>query len=104
MGNVKLLYEHNNYFINLRAIYRSKWAVSDKDGNGLYNSNDEFASGYVQLNISAGKQFNNGFRIQAGMDNMGNYIDVNNLPNLPGKTFYATIGYNFSKHKNKNLR
>ena len=102
MGNIKILYEHNNYFINTRAIYRSKWAVSDKDGNGVYNSNDEFASGYIQLNISAGKQFKNGFRIQAGMDNIGNYIDVNNLPNLPGKTFYATIGYNFFKNKNKN--
>jgi outer membrane receptor for ferrienterochelin and colicins len=100
MGNMKLLYEKNNYFINLRAIYRGKWAVSDKDGNGLYNDNDEFADGYVQLNLSAGKQFKNGFRLQAGSDNISNYEDVNNLPNLIGRTFYFLVGYNFSKHKN----
>jgi outer membrane receptor for ferrienterochelin and colicins len=99
MGNIKLLYEQNNYFINIRALYRSKWAISDKDGNGLYNTNDEFASGYVQLNISAGKQFKNGIRIQAGTDNLNDYTDINNLPNLPGRTFYATIAYNFSKYK-----
>lgn len=100
MGNVKLLYESNGYFINLRAIYRGKWAVTDKDGNGVYNDNDEFANGYVQLNVSAGKQFNNGFRLQAGTDNVSNYVDANNLPNLAGRTFYFLIGYNFSKHKN----
>ena len=99
MGNIKFLYEQNNYFINIRALYRSKWAISDKDGNGLYNTNDEFASGYVQLNISAGKQFKNGIRIQAGTDNLNDYTDINNLPNLPGRTFYATITYNFSKYK-----
>jgi outer membrane receptor for ferrienterochelin and colicins len=99
MGNIKLLYEKNNCFINMRALYRSKWAVSDKDGNGLYNSNDEFASGYTQLNISVGKQFKNGIRIQVGTDNLSNYTDINNLPNLPGRTFYTSIAYNFSKYK-----
>jgi outer membrane receptor for ferrienterochelin and colicins len=100
MGNMKLLYENNAFFINLRAIYRGKWAVSDKDGNGLYNDNDEFADGYVQLNLSVGKQLKNGFRLQAGSDNISNYEDVNNLPNLTGRTFYFLVGYNFSKHKN----
>jgi len=100
MGNIKLLYEGNGFFVNIRAIYRGKWAVSDKDGNGVYNDNDEFADGYVQLNVSAGKQLKNGFRLQAGTDNVSNYVDANNLPNLSGRTFYFLIGYNFLKHKN----
>jgi len=28
-----------------------------------------------------------------GCDNITNYIDAANLPNLPGRTFYATIKY-----------
>ncbi len=99
MANIKLLYEKNNYFYNLRAIYRSKWAVNDKDGNGVYNTNDEFAAGFVQLNFSAGKQFNNGFSMQAGCDNIFNYADANNLPNMIGRNFYITINYQFTKTK-----
>lgn len=99
MANVKLLYEKNNFFINLRTLYRSKWAVADRDGNGLYNTNDEFANGYAQINIAIGKTLNNGFKVMIGSDNITNYTDVNNLPNLPGRTFYTSISYNFLHKK-----
>ncbi|MFY7963430.1 MAG: TonB-dependent receptor plug domain-containing protein [Chitinophagaceae bacterium] len=101
MANIKLLYEKNNYFINTRAIYRSKWAVSDKDGNGVYNTNDEFAAGFVQFNVTLGKQFNNGFSLQTGCDNIFNYADANNLPNMIGRNFYITINYQFKNKKSK---
>ena len=100
MANFKLSYENENYFTNLRVIYRSKWAVNDKDGNGLYNSNDGFANAFAQINIAAGKQFNKQFRAQIGCDNIGNYIDMANLPNLAGRTFYTTLSYQFNQ-KNK---
>jgi outer membrane receptor for ferrienterochelin and colicins len=100
MANFKLTYENENYFTNLRIIYRSKWAVSDKDGNGLYDSNDGFANAFAQINIAAGKQINKQFRLQIGCDNVINYIDIANLPNLPGRTFYSTLSYQFLK-KNK---
>lgn len=97
MANLKLLYEHKNLFANARAIYRSKWAVSDKDGNGLYNTNDEFASGFIQLNLSIGYQFKKFVSLQAGTDNLGNYTDPMNLPNLPGRTFYITVQFKTTK-------
>jgi outer membrane receptor for ferrienterochelin and colicins len=100
MANFKLSYENENYFTNLRVIYRSKWAVNDKDGNGLYNTNDGFANAFAQINIAAGKQFNKQFRAQIGCDNIGNYIDMANLPNLAGRTFYTTLSYQFNQ-KNK---
>ncbi len=101
MMNVKLSYERNNFFINVRNIYRSKWAVVDKDGNGLYNSNDEFADGYVQVNSSLGKYFNNGFTIQGGCDNILNYNDPVNLPNMAGRAFYISINYQLTNKKSK---
>jgi outer membrane receptor for ferrienterochelin and colicins len=100
MANFKLTYENENFFTNLRIIYRSKWAVSDKDGNGLYNSNDGFANAFAQINIAAGKQINKQFRLQIGCDNVSNYIDIANLPNLAGRTFYTTLSYQFYQ-KNK---
>jgi outer membrane receptor for ferrienterochelin and colicins len=101
MWNGRLQYENSttNWFGNIRAIYRSKWAVNDRDGNGLYNDQDEFASGYLLLNTSAGKTFFNRLKLQAGIDNILNYTDVINLPNMPGRVFYGLITYTFIKTK-----
>ncbi len=97
MGNLKILYQSKTFFINARAIYRSKWAVNDKDGNGVFNKNDEFANGFVQLNLSMGNDFNNGIGVQVGCDNLSNYTDAMNLPNLPGRIFFVTLKYQLKK-------
>lgn len=95
MANIKLQYDHQNFFANTRALYRSRWATTDIDGNGIFNTNDAFAKGYIQLNMSVGQGFDNGLSVQTGIDNVLNYTDVLNLPNLPGRTFYLSISYNF---------
>ncbi|MDP1844602.1 MAG: TonB-dependent receptor, partial [Sediminibacterium sp.] len=90
-----------NFFANLRFNYRSKWAVTDIDGNGLFNTNDEFAKGFVQVNTAVGKTFNTSLRLQFGCDNLFDYTDINNLPNFPGRRFYTSIAYNFLHKKIK---
>ena len=95
MANIKLQYDHQQFLANARALYRSRWATTDTDGNGIFNTNDAFAKGYIQLNMAAGKSFTNGVAVQAGIDNLLNYTDVLNLPNLPGRTFYLSVSYNF---------
>lgn len=99
MINMRLQYEADKWFSNIRAIYRSKWAVTDKDGNGIYNNQDEFASGYWMLNTSAGKTISGHVRLQVGIDNLLNYTDVSNLPNMPGRVFYGSFNYSFLKNK-----
>lgn len=101
MANLKLQYDHQQFFANARALYRSRWATTDTDGNGIFNTNDAFAKGYIQLNMAAGKGFTNGVAVQAGIDNLLNYTDVLNLPNLPGRTFYLSVSYNFLNKKPK---
>ncbi len=102
MATLKLIYEaaQQKWFANIRAIYRSKWVVFDKDGNGVYNKQDEFADGFVQLNSSVGMNLKKGFRVQLGADNILNHVDADNLPNAPGRTFFTTIAYSINK-KNK---
>lgn len=94
----KLNYENEKgFFFNIRAIYRSKWAVANTNGNEVYDNGDQFGKGYITINSSLGKSYNNGLSIQLGTDNINNYLDGINLPNLPGKTFYAVLKYSINK-------
>jgi outer membrane receptor for ferrienterochelin and colicins len=102
MGNIKVYYENKQgWFANIRTLYRSGWGVSDTDGNLYLNRGDQFAHDFIQCNISAGRSFANGLYLQAGSDNILNYKDTQYLPNVPGRTWYATIGFSFT-HSNKN--
>ncbi|MCX6209458.1 MAG: TonB-dependent receptor [Bacteroidetes bacterium] len=93
-ANFKLQYEKNNFYCNARVMYHSRWAVADKDGNGVYNTNDEFASGYLQLNLTAGYNFKKHYTMQVGCNNITNYSDFNYLPTLMGRNFFISINYN----------
>jgi outer membrane receptor for ferrienterochelin and colicins len=88
------------YYLNARAIYRSRWAVNNNNGNEVFDNGDVFASGYMVFNTAAGKAFKNGLSVQTGVDNISNYIDAANLPNLPGRTMFLSLKYqiqNFNK-------
>jgi len=89
------------YYLNARAIYRSRWAVNNNNGNEVFDDGDVFASGYVAINSATGKTFKNGLTTQAGVDNITNYIDAANLPNLPGRTFYMSIKYQIQNRTKK---
>jgi outer membrane receptor for ferrienterochelin and colicins len=100
MANLKFTYENEkNFFTTARFIYRSRWAVANSDGNGVYNTHDEFAKGFLLINLSAGKEFQNGIRLNAGMDNIFNYQDKNYLPNLGGRTIYLGAQFKLLKSK-----
>lgn len=97
-AQIKLNYNnHNGFFANIRMLYRSKWAVNNTNGNEVFDKGDEFASGYISLHTSIGKTYQSGFSLQIGCDNITNYNDPLNLPNLPGRTFFATIKYQIFK-------
>ncbi|HKB46016.1 MAG TPA: hypothetical protein VKC90_16585, partial [Chitinophagaceae bacterium] len=66
------------------------------DGNGVINRSDEFAKGFLQVNIYSAKMIK-AFRLQAGIDNLFNYKDISNLPAQPGIQPYISISYSFIK-------
>jgi outer membrane receptor for ferrienterochelin and colicins len=94
IANFKLQYEQDKFYINLRTIYHSRWAVNDKDGNGVYNTNDEFASEYLQFNATAGYYFKKSYSIQIGCNNITNYKDFTNLPSLMERNYFISFHYN----------
>lgn len=95
-ANLKLTYENTTgVFATTRLIYRSRWGTNDLDGNGLINRSDEYAKGYIQLNISAGFAINKKFRIMGGIDNLLDYKDIQFLPGNPGRVGYIDMQLNF---------
>src|SRR6185503_19767289 len=98
----KLFYDNTvtGWSGSFRAIYRSRWGSYDKEGNGVINRSDEFAKGFVMLNIAAAKTIDH-FKIQAGIDNLLNYKDVLNLPAQPGIHPYISLAYSFINNNHK---
>ncbi|NBO57222.1 MAG: TonB-dependent receptor, partial [Actinobacteria bacterium] len=93
-SQLKLQYQTaNERFVYLRLIYRSRWTVANSNGNGVYDVQDEYANGFMQVNLSGGLPLRKNIQLQAGIDNLLNYQDVNNLPNLPGRNIYLTLNW-----------
>lgn len=81
--------------LNLRLLYRSKFAQFDTNGNGLIDTYDtSFIDGYVTVNIAASKLFYEDFTLQVGANNLLNYTDAN-IPTLPGIQGYVKLNYQF---------
>jgi outer membrane receptor for ferrienterochelin and colicins len=81
--------------INLRLLYRSKYAQFDTNGNGLIDSYDtSFIDGFVTANVAASKTFYTDFTLQVGANNLLDYTD-NNIPTLPGIQGYIKLNYQF---------
>jgi outer membrane receptor for ferrienterochelin and colicins len=99
MANLKFFYNPANekWFATARAMYRSGWGTTDLDGNGIINRDDEFASGFVQVNISGGYTLMPGLRLMAGIDNLFDYKDEVNMPGLPGINPYMSISADLGK-------
>lgn len=96
-ANFKVFYEIPKIKanVNLRLLYRSKYAQFDTNGNGLIDTYDtSFIDGYVTTNIAANKTFYKDFNLQIGANNLFDYTD-NNIPTLPGIQGYVKLNYQF---------
>jgi outer membrane receptor for ferrienterochelin and colicins len=81
--------------INLRLLYRSKYAQFDTNGNDLIDTFDNsFVDGFVTANIAASKTFFKDFNLQVGANNLLDYTD-DNIPTLPGIQGYIKLNYQF---------
>jgi outer membrane receptor for ferrienterochelin and colicins len=102
MANLKLVYDNpvSGWFGSIRGNWRNHWGTYDTDGNGIINRNSEYADGFLMLNLSLGKSWGKNWRTQAGVDNLLNYKDIDNLPNMPGINWHMQLSWNFI-HNNK---
>jgi len=111
-GSFKIFYHNREKGLDatLRIIYRGKFglggidgniqgetvAPSDRNNNGVLDDYDQFVNGYALVNTSVAKTIAS-FRFQFGIDNLFNYTDPINVPNLPGRLIYLSAGYTIKK-------
>jgi outer membrane receptor for ferrienterochelin and colicins len=102
MANARLFWDHtpSGWMASLRAIYRSRWGVIDRDGNGFANRPDEFAEGMLHVNMTVSKRIKENWMVQFGVNNLLNQTNAMFMPNMPGTNWFTTLTYTF-KHKNK---
>ena len=105
-ANGKILYENiaNGYDAYLRAIYRGKFGFMDVNGNNIIDDNREMTPGYWLLNMASSKSISKAFRVQIGIEDILNYTNALQLPNIAGRTFFININYSIQHNsKNQNL-
>lgn len=94
MANAKIFYENNLWSRSLRTLFIGRWGTYDKEGNGVINRDDEFAPGYLLVNLAIAKKIKS-LRVQAGIDNILNYRDKASLPGEPGVQPYISLSWSF---------
>ncbi|PKB17532.1 TonB-dependent siderophore receptor [Flavobacterium sp. 5] len=81
--------------INLRVLYRSKYGLYDTNGNQILDKYDTFVSDYFITNLAASKDITDKLVFQVGANNLLDYTDPSQIPNLSGRQLFARIQYNF---------
>lgn len=80
--NFKAFYEIPEWDANanLRVVYRSRFGLTDRNGNDLLDELDNsFVNGYALVNLSFGKTFYKHYQIQLGANNLLNFQGNNPL-------------------------
>lgn len=99
-GNLKLNYQEpiTGTDLAFRAIYRGRFGFADRNGNLILDDPNEYAKGWVSLNLTLSKTLNNGLFLEAGSINMLNTATPAQ-PNNPGRTFFLGVNIPILKPK-----
>ena len=81
--------------INARVFYRSKYGIFDSNNNAILDKYDEFVKGYFLTNLTINKDFKYHFSVQLGVNNLFDYKDERNIPNVSGRQLFTRIQYQF---------
>jgi outer membrane receptor for ferrienterochelin and colicins len=81
--------------ISLRIFYRSKYGMYDTNGNQILDKYDTFVDDYFLTNLSASKIITDKLVFQIGANNLFDYKNPSQIPNLFGRQLFARIQYNF---------
>jgi len=71
------------------------------DGNGLFNTNDAKATGFIQVNATVGLRTSKKITLQIGCNNILDYKDPINMPNFFGRAGFIAVNYSIKQSNEK---
>lgn len=98
-GNFKVNYISNNnkYNAYIRFMYRGKYGYTDINNNGVADDEREMVQGFWMLNTAFSISITQQLHLQTGVDNLLNYTNATQLPNLSGRQYFININYSLNK-------
>ena len=98
MGVIKINYNNldKNFNANLRFKYRSKYGLYDSNSNNYLDKYDKFVNGHLTGNVNINKIINPKLTLSAGIENIFNYLDSENISNLSGRIYFCRVSYNIN--------
>lgn len=96
-GNFKIIYRENWTGTDwaLRAIYRGHFGFTDLNGNLILDDDQEYAEGWVSLNLTVTKTLSSGIFLEAGATNLLGTLTPQQ-PNNPGRVLFAGLRIPFA--------
>ena len=96
MGNIKLNYHLNDKTdLNGLLTYRSKYALSDSNGNDILDTYDNFIDGYSLCDIGITHHINSLRSFQLGVKNIFGFTNPEYISNITGRLYYMSCTINF---------
>jgi len=96
MGNIKFNYHLNDKTeMNTMLTYRSKYAISDSNGNGILDTYDKFIDGYSLCDVGITHQISLLKTCQIGVKNIFGFTNPEFISNITGRLYYMSNKINF---------
>jgi outer membrane receptor for ferrienterochelin and colicins len=96
MGNIKLNYHLNEKTdLNAMLTYRSKYALSDSNGNDILDTYDKFIDGYSLCDVGVTHHINLLQSYQIGIKNIFGFTNPEYISNITGRLYYMNFKINF---------
>jgi len=96
MGNIKFNYHLNDKTeINTMITYRSKYALSDSNGNDILDAYDKFIDGYSLCDVGVTHHINPLQSFQIGVKNIFGFTNPEFISNIMGRIYYMSFKINF---------
>lgn len=97
LANFKINYEIEKWKTNVfaRVFYRSRYGLFDNNNNAILDRYDTFVQPYFLMNVAVNQVIGKHFSAQIGVNNLLNFTDAANIPNIAGRQPFAKIQYNF---------
>ncbi|MEE2954155.1 MAG: TonB-dependent receptor [Bacteroidota bacterium] len=94
MGNLQISHINKNSTYNISFRYRSKYGLSDSNGNEVFDKYDNFIKDYTLCDISYITKITKHQSAQLGIDNLFNFTYPQYISNTPGRRYYLILKFN----------